>query len=426
MNSYGVMQDYYLHHEPFVSQPNNGSLAAVSTTAMAIMLIGSPFVSVALQRFPNLRRPGGCVGLAIMLTGLLIASWTNSATVILWTQGVMYGIGALVVYFPAMFLIDEWFHELKGLAFGLCWAGTGIGGATTPFLLRWLLNSYGHRITLRVCAVIIVGFALTPSQRHLLMIAQVTVTLPSVLLMKSRIPTRAGPRRLRPIDLSFTKKPTFWLYLGPSMIQSIVAPLPSLWLPSFASSMKMTPAAGPLSVALLNLASCCGFVLQGRLVDRYHVSWAILVSTLGSTVAVFGVWGCTGSEEATLYIFAILFGIFGAGYNGHWTGCACDIRKDTPHLDTGLLLSLLCAGKGVGSLLAGPVSGKLLEMEPWRHAGLAYGSSYGAVIVFTGVCVFVGGAGAVPRVTKTLIAILRSMGRPELRMMRAVRAYVRA
>lgn len=148
------MQDYYLHHEPFIS--HSDGLASVSTTAMAIMLIGSPVVSLVLQRYANIRRLGGCVGLTMMLSGLLIASYTNSPMVILWSQGVMYGLGALLVYFPAMFLIDEWFVERKGFAFGISWAGTGIGGAGTPFILQWLLDTQGHRFTLRICAGIIV------------------------------------------------------------------------------------------------------------------------------------------------------------------------------------------------------------------------------------------------------------------------------
>jgi MFS family permease len=157
VHSYGVIHDYYLHHEPFMAQP--GPLAAVSTTAVAIMLFGSPMVSLLLQRYPNLRIGGGCVGLAIMFIGLYIASCTNSSTVLLGTQGVMYGLGALLVYFPAMFLIDEWFVERKGLAFGISWAGTGVGGASTPFLLQWLLSTYGHRIALRVCAGIVVSLS---------------------------------------------------------------------------------------------------------------------------------------------------------------------------------------------------------------------------------------------------------------------------
>jgi MFS family permease len=159
INSYGVIQEYYFQHPPLMTQPK-GPLAAVSTTATAIMLIGSPFVSLILQRFPNLRRVGGCIGLAIVFLGLYIASATDSSKVVLWSQGVMYGFGALLIYFPAMFLIDEWFVERKGLAFGISWAGTGAGGASAPFLLQWLLHTYGHRITLRICAGIIVRLPL--------------------------------------------------------------------------------------------------------------------------------------------------------------------------------------------------------------------------------------------------------------------------
>ena len=224
--------------------------------------------------------------------------------------------------------------------------------------------------------------------------------------MKPRLPVQ-GPRRLRPVDLGFIRKGTFWLYQCPSIVQSIVTPVPSLWLPSFASAMGMSSTAGPLSIALLSLASCCGYLLQGRLVDRYHVSWAILMTTLGSTVAVFVFWGC-GTHEAMLYVFAILFGLFGTGYPGHWTGCAHDIRRTYPNSDTGLVISLLCAGKGVGTILAGPVSEKLLSMKPWHEALLAYGSSYGSTIVFTGVCVFLGGAGAFPHLVRGLSSVLGS------------------
>jgi MFS family permease len=216
--------------------------------------------------------------------------------------------------------------------------------------------------------------------------------------MKPRIPVR-GPRRLRPVDLSFTKKQTFWMYQFPNIVQSTVTPLPGLWLPSFASSMGMSSTAGSVSLALLSLASCGGYLLQGRLVDRYHVSWTIILTTLGATAAVFVLWGCT-SHEATLYIFSILFGLFGVGYPGHWTGCASDMRSSSPNLNTGLVISLLCAGKGVGSVAAGPISEKLLSMERW-HARPAYGSAYGSMIVFTGVCVFLGGAGALPRLLST-------------------------
>jgi hypothetical protein len=245
------------------------------------------------------------------------------------------------------------------------------------------------------------------------------IALPSVLFMSPRLPVH-GPRRLRPMDLGFVKKLLFWTYQCPNMVQSIVAPLPSLWMPAFASSMGMSPLVGPISVALLNLASCGGFLLQGRLVDHYHVSWGILVSTIGSTIAVFGFWGCT-THEAMLYIFAILFGLFGLGYPGHWPGCAGDMRRTSPNVNTGLILSLLCAGKGVGTILAGPVSDAMLSVKLGKNAGLAYGSSYGLMIVFTGICVLLGGAGALPRFVQGGSAAIMSAAIPRRYSVRMLR-----
>ena len=63
-----------------------------------------------------------------MIAGLVIASFCNSVGALLATQGVMYAIGGLVLYFPAMYVIDEWFVARKGLAFGIVWTGTGTAG----------------------------------------------------------------------------------------------------------------------------------------------------------------------------------------------------------------------------------------------------------------------------------------------------------
>lgn len=49
------------------------------------------------------------IGLLIMVTALVSASFCNSVNSLLATQGVLYGIGGLIAYFPSMQFIDEWF-----------------------------------------------------------------------------------------------------------------------------------------------------------------------------------------------------------------------------------------------------------------------------------------------------------------------------
>lgn len=121
------------------------------------MFIASPLVAIVVQRFPRSRRLANLLGLAILTAALVAASFTNTTGALLATQGVLFAIGGLTMYFPAMYVIDEWFVARKGLAFAVIWTGTGVGGAIFPFVSQWLLDSYGFRTALRVWAVVIVS-----------------------------------------------------------------------------------------------------------------------------------------------------------------------------------------------------------------------------------------------------------------------------
>ena len=46
------------------------------------------------------------------------------------------------------------FVRRKGLAYGVAWAGTGFGGSVVPFVLDWLLRTYGARASLSIWAVV--------------------------------------------------------------------------------------------------------------------------------------------------------------------------------------------------------------------------------------------------------------------------------
>jgi predicted MFS family arabinose efflux permease len=216
--------------------------------------------------------------------------------------------------------------------------------------------------------------------------------------MKNRLPT-SNSSTLRPVDLSFLKMAPFWIYSFGNMMQSIAFFLPQIWLPSFARESGMPAVAGPLALCLLNLAACGGYISQGIIVDRYHVTVAICFATLGSMLAVFVFWGLTTSQ-AMLYVFVILWGLTGGGFAANWAGCANAIRQSGYHVDTGMVISLLCVSKGVGSVASGPISEKLIHVQPFQDAGFAYGTRYGVLIVFTGISATLGGIACLGRLAK--------------------------
>ena len=62
-----------------------------------------------------------------------------------------------MVYNPFIFYLDEWFVKRKGLAYGIFWAGSGVGSSVLPFVMEWGLHKYDFRTTLRAWGVFTVS-----------------------------------------------------------------------------------------------------------------------------------------------------------------------------------------------------------------------------------------------------------------------------
>lgn len=71
------------------------------------MFIASPAVAMLCQRCPRQRRLANFVGLAILASALVAASFTNTTGALLATQGVLFAVGGLTMYFPAMYVIGK-------------------------------------------------------------------------------------------------------------------------------------------------------------------------------------------------------------------------------------------------------------------------------------------------------------------------------
>ena len=379
--SYGVFQDHYARTAPF-SRDGKG-LAAIGTTATGIMYFASPAVIGFVGVFPQRVRVVSAVGLGVMLGGIVGASFATAVWQLILTQGVLYGVGGSLLYLPAVAYLDEWFVRRKGLAFGIMWAGTGTSGMVVPLLMTWLLEDYGFRTALRIWAVI-----------------SAVLLLPAVFFLRSRLPVQrpaAGGGFRRRVDLSFcTTTPFLVLQLG-NILQSLGYFIPSIYLPSYAKAIGLSNKASSLTLSLVNAAAVVGNIAVGALVDRVDINTAIVIPSVAATLACFLVWGLSTSL-APLYVFALMYGASAGGYSATWPGITMAIRErcrdenGVSRVDSGMVVALLAAGKGIGSVASGPLSELLLEADTWRgRAGGAFGTGYGSLVVWSGITMFLGG-----------------------------------
>ncbi|KHN94997.1 MFS monocarboxylate transporter [Metarhizium album ARSEF 1941] len=354
--------------------PNGGCVSFdVLTVVQGIMYLGMPITMGVQRLYPRLSIWSPLAGVLIMCTSLVAASFSTSVPHLVLTQGLLFAIGSSLSYCPCIAYLNEWFDKRKGMAYGIMWAGTGLSGSILPFLLEYLLGRFGFETTLRFCAV-----GLLP------------LTLPLVYFIKPRIPPQLVKKHLNPFNFRFAFSQTFVLHMLANIVQALGFFLPSIYLPTYARGVLGSgefPAAA--TVLLLNLASTVGCPGMGWLSDNLHVANCLFIATAGASLATFLIWGFTTSI-ALLLTYCGFYGLFAGSYTSAWTGLMRQVttEKSTTSKETDpvMVMAVLAAGRGIGSVLSGPLSQALVDHTLWKgEAYAAYGTGYGPLIVFTGV-----------------------------------------
>ncbi|KAM3540998.1 hypothetical protein ARSEF1564_006093 [Beauveria bassiana] len=375
--SFGVFQSYYSTHEPFAG---SSQIAVIGTCALGIMYLDIPLVMALLRLYPKQARYAPAGGIVVMCAALGLSSLSQTTTQLMATQGVLYALGGSVTYCPCILYMDEWFVRRKGLAYGIMWSGTGLGGIATPLLLEFLLGRYGFRVALRVWAA-----------------ALFAGTLPLVYFMKPRLPAPAAGRRS--INLGFVFQRTFLLHQAANVVEALGYFVPGIYLPSYARTvLGASGLESALTLLVVNGAAVVGCVAMGWLTDRRPVTTCILVSTGGTAAAVFLLWGL-GRGLAALYAFCVLYGLFAGAYTSTWPGIMRQVTAPSGEDGAGgrafdpiMVCGFLAMGRGIGNVVSGPLSEALMANMPWKgEAAAGFGSGYGTLIAFTGTTAVMGG-----------------------------------
>ncbi|POS71618.1 hypothetical protein DHEL01_v209984 [Diaporthe helianthi] len=258
----------------------------------------------------------------------------------IWVGCVAYGVGFLIFYYPILSMVNEYWIARRGMAYGVLCGASGVSGSVMPFVLQALLAKYSYRITLRAVAV-----ALT------------VLTGLFIPMLKGRLPPSE-----RGLGYFF----------------------PSLYLPSFASSLKLGDKSGALLLALMSVFQVGGQFVFGLLSDRkVPLNVLACLSTAVAAAACFTMWRLAESLTV-LILFAIVYGFFGAGFTAIWARMSTAITDDVTAGP--IVFILLSFGKGIGNVLAGPIGGLLVSNPTSTGPPPLSSGSYRWVIVFTGTC----------------------------------------
>lgn len=355
------------HHSIRSRLPWSTSHHAVYPTLSAVAAADDlGWVYVSYHTGPSKHHFLICLSGSICIVGLVLGSFASTLEVLILTQGVAYGVGFLIFYYPILSMVNEYWIARRGMAYGVLCGASGVSGSVTPFVLQALLAKYGYRTTLRAVAV-----ALT------------LLTGPFIPLLKGRLPP-SERASIRKINWAFLQNPLFWVYSASNLLQGLGYFFPSLYLPSYASSLRLGDKSGPLLLALMSVCQVCGQFVFGLLSDhKVPVNILACLSTVVAAIACFTMWRLAQSLTVLIF-FCVVYGFFGTGFTAIWARMSTAVTDDVTA--TPIVFTLLNFGKGIGNVLAGPVGGLLVSTQ--NSTGTPSALSYRWVIVFTGTCMF--------------------------------------
>ena len=259
--------------------------------------------------------------------------------------------------------------------------GSGLTGMVFPIVIQALLDRYGWQTTLRISCV---GLFILGG--------------PCLFFLKPRVPTRTST--LSSLNLKFLLDRTYIIYQLANIVEALGYFLPTVFLPSHANAVGIDGILASLTVVLFNFTTVIGCTVMGVMCDRYHVTYCIMMSTVGAVISVFLVWGLS-VNITVLYLFSALYGFFAGSFSSTWSIVAREVEISERTADLSMVFAFLESGRGIGNILSGPLSTALVKGYPWQGVvGGAYGSGYGVLIVFTGFTTLLGGISIIARLIK--------------------------
>nr|XP_046483376.1 monocarboxylate transporter 12-like isoform X3 [Neodiprion pinetum] len=140
---------------------SKAQVALVGSLQSGFYLITGPFVSALANKYGF--RLVAMLGSVISCSALILAFFGQSIELLCISYGVLGGIGAGLIYVPAVISAGFYFERWRALATGIAVCGSGIGAFILAPITKILINHYGWRGAFLIQAGLLIYLFISPS-----------------------------------------------------------------------------------------------------------------------------------------------------------------------------------------------------------------------------------------------------------------------
>lgn len=296
-NSIGLMIPFWT--EEFDGW-TNGFISTAAATMMTVMALIAPGAGLLIDRFGArmIYRIGmGLIGVALIVCSFMTEKWELFAF-----YSVMGGIGFAVVS-PSIVssTVAQYFETRLGLATSVATSGSTGGQLALMPLLGVLVVTTGWRPTFVALGVTI------------LVAAVVVPWMIGERPRSSRAMNAGDGWALRATLSQLGRDRTFWLLTAGFFICGFTtAGVVKIHLIPYAVSCGFPPVESAVAYGVMSFFSMVGMITYGYLSDRLHRPYLLASIYFLRALTFILLMQITGSST-TLFVFAVLFGIFDYG-----------------------------------------------------------------------------------------------------------------
>ncbi|KAJ6617096.1 major facilitator superfamily domain-containing protein [Mycena sp. CBHHK59/15] len=353
------------------------TLSFVGSSTVAC-ISGLALINARVIRFLGAQRTA-LLGISLLGVGEILSGFaTLNIGALFVTAGAVMGVGTSLCFMVVSVTPAQYFSRKRGLANGVVYAGGGLGGAVTSFVLDGLIQALGPAWTFRILGLMTLATG-----------------LPAAWLIKERTTIRTTGfiewslfRDVRFIVLFFAGAlGTFPLFVLP------------FFLPLYSASLGLSPSAGAGLVAGFNFASALGRLGCGFASDHLGPVNVLFLALLLSALSMLAIWPVSTSLTP-LALFAV---VNGAANGGFFSTMPTVVGSVFGSARVSIAMGMIVTGWVGGYLMGAPIAGYLLAAYGGPNSTL---SAYHPAMFYAG-SMALGAAGLVALVRlKTSTSVL--------------------
>jgi OFA family oxalate/formate antiporter-like MFS transporter len=267
-----------------------------------MVLLASTFLLAGVIQSRLGPRPIATIGGVLFSSGLLLASFTQSLSMLYLTWGVMVGIGLGFGYLTPITVGSKWFPDhrglVNGLAIGIFAAGSGVFGP----IAGELIEKVGWRATFQILAVVFFAFTLVG--------AYFMQDPPADYVAPTSKAVAAGRPRPHSVDyptMKVLRMPMFYVLWIAYALGTTAGTMVISQLVPFARSAGLSSGAAGLAITVGAVGSASGRFFSGWMSDHF----GRLLTLRGIIVASMIATPLLYIERGNLTLFfALLFVVY--------------------------------------------------------------------------------------------------------------------